>query len=421
MPGRGLSFEDLIAPVSTQEFLDGYWEKTFLHLERGQEGYFDDLFSMGDIDRWLASTRSGHSESIVVTPPMGADGTRGPVKSYQPREVPIEEISDAFTKGHSVVLNRLEDSWPAITPLVKMFGAVFCADVGVNAYLTPRGSQTFPLHTDNHDVFVLQIHGEKVWRLKALEELPLMRLSYAKDLHYPQGWGGGGDFPGPVIAEPRLRPGDVLYVPRGMPHCAVTQDKTSFHLTVSVTTLYWVDFLKMAAEQAALRAPALRKSLPPGFATDPGAPEAMRHEFGEVLKAFNEHVFFEEAFGAVQNNRFRSQGLPPDGHFASLTDLQGLSVDTEVERREHVLCRVESSADGRSIIRFGSRNVVGPPHLLRAMELIRDRGRFRIGDLPGLDDQSRVVLTRRLIREGLLRLARPQGRSAEVQAVAETV
>jgi hypothetical protein len=420
MPVRGLSFEDLIAPVSVREFMTKHWEKSFLHLERDRDEYFDDLFSMSDIDRWLASTRSGHAESIVITPPMGADGTRGPAKSYEPREVLIEEVSNAFVKGHSVVLNRLEDSWPAVSPLVHMFGAVFCADVGVNAYLTPKGSQTFPLHTDNHEVFVLQIHGEKVWRLKALTQLPIMRLSYAKDLSYPPGW-GGGDFEGQVIAEPHLRPGDVLYVPRGMPHCAVTQDKTSLHLTVSVTTLYWVDFLKMAAEQTALQTPLLRKSLPPGFATELGAPEAMGHEFGEVLKAFNERVSFAEAFEAARNNRFRSQGFPPDGHFAHLTGLQSLSVSTEVERREHVLCRVESSADGRSTIRFGSRNVSGPAHLLRAMELIRDRECFKIGDLPGLDDQSRIVLTRRLIREGLLRLARSQGRPAGVQAMAETV
>lgn len=405
MPVRGLSFEDLIAPITSQEFLDEYWEKNFLHLERGRDGYFDDLFSMGDIDRWLATTRSGHAESIVMTPPVGADGARGPARTHSPREVPTEEILEAFVKGHSVVLNRLEDSWAALSPLVKMFGAVFCADVGINAYLTPKGSQTFPIHIDNHDVFVLQIHGEKVWRLKALTELPIMRLSYAKDLSYPPGWGGGGDFEGPVIAEPHLRPGDVLYVPRGMPHCAVTQDKTSFHLTVSVTTLYWVDFLKMAAEQVALHAPLLRKSLSPGFATDPEAREAMSQEFGEVLKTFTESVSFTESFGAVQNNRFRSQGFPADGHFAQVTDLQSLSVDTEVERREHVLCRVETSTDGRSTIVFGSRTVSGPPHLRRAMELIRDQPEFRIGDLPGLDDQSRVVLTRRLIREGLLRRA----------------
>jgi hypothetical protein len=40
------------------------------------------------------------------------------------------------------------------------------------------------------------------------------------------------------------------------------------------------------------------------------------------------------------------------------------------------------------------------------MEFVRDHERFRVGDLaPWLDDTSRLVVARRLVREGLLRIA----------------
>ena len=58
----------------------------------------------------------------------------------------------------------------------------FCAQIGVNVYLTPKGSQTFPVHVDEHDVFVLQVQGEKIWRLYEMQELTVMRRDYKADL-----------------------------------------------------------------------------------------------------------------------------------------------------------------------------------------------------------------------------------------------
>ena len=57
-----------------------------------------------------------------------------------------------------------------------------------------------------------------------------------------------------------------------MPHCAIARDTTSLHLTISVTPLYWFDFLKAAVEQTLVAAPELRKSLPPGFVQRPDSP-----------------------------------------------------------------------------------------------------------------------------------------------------
>ena len=43
-----------------------------------------------------------------------------------------------------------------------------------NSYYTPRRSQGFAVHHDTHDVFVLQVAGEKHWRVyDPLLELPL--------------------------------------------------------------------------------------------------------------------------------------------------------------------------------------------------------------------------------------------------------
>ena len=47
-----------------------------------------------------------------------------------------------------------------------------------------------------------------------------------------------------------------------------------------------------------------------------------------------------------------------------------------------------------------------PARLTPVLELVRDRDSFRLEELgPWLDPQSRLVVARRLVREGLLRIA----------------
>jgi len=395
------SFCDLIAPTTLHQFVESYWEKGFFHGSTKSPHLFEPLFSLGDVDRWLTATRAGEADSVLLIPPeSGEGGTR----RYRPRDVTIDEVYEAFASGHSVVLNHLEDSWPPVLRFVKELGMTFCAEVGVNAYLTPQDSRAFATHIDEHDVFVLQVYGEKVWHLYELALLPIQRLDYRRSLAFTSDW-GDSRLKTPQIAEIRLRPGDVLYVPRGMPHHALARDSTSLHLTFSVVPLYWTDFLKAAVEQAAVHAPALRRSLPPGFVNGAEAYELMRRELDAVLEAFRERLSFEDTFTVVQKHRVLKQGFPSDGQFTHLDRLGELSPESLLEKREGLLCTVDTTKYGFSNIRFGSQHVRAPARVRRALEFIRDAPLFRVSEIPGLDEQSRLVLARRLIREGLLRFA----------------
>lgn len=406
------TFESLINPVTPKVFLTKFWEKQYLHVPRNQPGLFETLFSLGDIDCWLRSTRTGPMESVLTTPPTGSEEG---AQRCRPEDVKIDELYEAFSKGHSIVLNYLENSWPPLFGLVKSLGKAFGAQIGVNMYLTPKGSQTFSVHTDDHDVFVLQVQGEKVWRLYELRNLAVMRMDYKQDLAFTREW-GQSRLEGPLLEELTLRPGDVLYVPRGMPHCAVAKEATSLHLTISITPLYWMDFLKAAVEQATVYATELRRALPGGFVEQPAAVEAMRREFADVLRAFQENLSFDATVDLLTRNRVRTQGYPQDGHFSQLNALESLNLDSELERREGILCAVHHFEDKFSNIRFGTRHVRGPARLRQAFEFIRESERFRVSEIPGLDDQSRLVIARRLIREGLLRFTEPHPVRLEVVA-----
>jgi hypothetical protein len=395
------SFGNLIAPLSVDDFFANYWEKTFLHLQT-ESGRFLNYFSLRDIDSWLTSVRSGLPDSIVITAPEGAEAR---TEKHRPREIGVDVAYAAFASGGSLILNHMED-WPSLLRFVKALGRDFHADIGVNAYLTPKGARTFPIHTDEHDALILHLEGEKVWHLHEFSLLQL-GLTQKKNLRFSKEWYGRTKTP--QLAEICLKPGDLLYIPRGMPHYAVAQDSACLHLTVSITPLYWMDFLKIAAEYAAIHSQKLRKALPPGFVDSEEICEHMRHTFPEVMKVFQEVTSFDGVLAAVKRNRVTFQSYPSDGHFAELLETEGLTITSEVERRRDILCVVEEVLDRerntKIAIFFANEQVTGPLHLRRALEFIRSHDRFRVSEIPGLDEKGQLTLARRLIREGLLRRA----------------
>jgi hypothetical protein len=393
------TLDSILSPVTSTTFLSQYYEKSFLAV-KGARARFSSLFDVASIDAWLMNTRSGLRDSIVITSPEGAEVR---TDAYRPQELRLDLAYSLLAKGHSIVLNHLED-WPSLNTLVKGLGATFHADVGVNAYLTPQQARTFPIHTDEHDVFVLQVEGSKVWRL---HDFSILQVGFSQKRHltFPNEWYGRTSTP--QVAEILLEAGDCLYVPRGMPHYAFTQGEQSFHLTLSITPLYWLDLLKVAAEYAAMLSPPLRKALPPGFVESSHSDLELQEHFRLALAELVKHADFDGILAAARRNRVSLQGMPADGHFSHLAGLDRLSTATEVQRRPSVICFVgegfDRSRKPRACIWFGDQHVSAPIGTLKALQYIMSNEKFIIGDIPFHDDESKVTLVRRLITEGLLR------------------
>ncbi|DBA73237.1 hypothetical protein WJX77_009828 [Trebouxia sp. C0004] len=137
--------------------------------------------------------------------------------------------------------------------------------VGINAYLTPSGTQGLAPHHDDVDIFVCQTEGSKRWRLYN------PRKGFALPAH------PSGDLPEDTLGDPvmdvTLQVGDVLYMPRGTVHQAVAQQDASTHLTISTYQNHSVGTLAQAMLHSAMQGQeepvclplSLRRGLPPGF------------------------------------------------------------------------------------------------------------------------------------------------------------
>jgi hypothetical protein len=205
----------------------------------------------------------------------------------------------------------------------------------------------------------------------------------------------------PPLLDIELGPGDCLYVPRGFLHSATADVEGSAHLTVGMLTYTWNDVLREVVGQAAEEV-SFRESLPIGFARDvDGLKAQIAQRVADLalwLDKFDPDRVAESVVGRFWSLR------PPvlTGQLGQLLHLDDLDDGSVVRRRPESVCRLRVRG-GQLTVQLGDRELRMPARLEPAMRFVAATGRFTVGDLAGhLDPSSRLVLVRRLIREGLL-------------------
>ncbi len=403
-------------------FVAGHWGRTPL-LSRADElpnqSGFRDLLSPADADE-LLSRRGLRTPFLRVA----QDGVLVPAARYTggggagaeiADQVLDEKILGLYAGGATLVLQGLHRIWPALIDFTRELSLAVGQPLQTNAYLTPAGSQGFATHYDTHDVFVLQVDGEKHWRIHppVLPD-PLER----------QPWGGRADevsatATGTPALDVRLAPGDALYLPRGWLHSAKAQERSSLHLTVGVRALtrYTLveELLALAAEE-----PRLRSTLPFGIdVSDPAAVEPELTETVEVLRDWLRRVD-----PAVLAARLRQRAWPaarpaPLYPLAQTAALDALGPDSRVTLRPGLRWQLTPAGE-RVTLRVFDRTITLPQICAPALRALLFAEVSRVGDLPGLvNDADRVTLVRRLLREAVVvpaqdsYLNRPDGGAAD--------
>jgi bifunctional lysine-specific demethylase and histidyl-hydroxylase NO66 len=373
-------------------FLSSDWGRRPRYVPAVDARAFDDLLPLGDVDHIVATMALRAPAFRLVR-----DGSPVPAAEYLRRarvgSRPIDDLIDvgrvgaAFREGATIVLQGVQRYWPPVTAFCRELEQSLTHAVQANAYVTPPGSSGFEVHADTHDVFALQTHGRKRWVVYPHDEWP------------------------PEQSEPsepwdlRLEPGDCLYLPKGVRHAAETVAAPSVHLTIGVRHTTWREVLRRAVEEALADA-VLDEALPPGFANDPAslAVRAKAHvrELAEAIASHDAADLVDEAATA-----FWAARVPTlHGHLQDLLDLDDVGDETPVRRRPGAVCAVRSG-DGQVRIVLGDRTLTLPGWVEPAVRQVAASDHLRPSDLgEQLDVSSRIVLVRRLIREGLLEMER---------------
>lgn len=370
---------------------------------------FSDLLTLADVDELLSVRglrtpflRIARNGEVVDPKRFTGSGGAGAEVADQ---VSSDSVLRLFSEGSTVVLQGLHRLWP---PLIA-FADQLAADLGhptqVNAYITPPSSQGFSPHYDVHDVFVLQVAGEKHWTIHE----PVLT-----DPLRTQPWGERAAAVAaraeqePVI-DAVLRPGDALYLPRGYLHSARALGEISAHLTIgvhSVTRWGAVESALDLVRTLATDDPALRTSLPLGV--DLSAPGTTADDVAAVLAGL--HAALDRVDPAEVADRLRSrtwaQVRPePVAPLAQSTAAAALTPDTVLRLRPRLRVQlrevVGDGPDAEVVLVTGRQHRRFPAAQRPALAELLAVGELKVADLPGLSADEQRELARRLVVESV--------------------
>jgi hypothetical protein len=362
---------------------------------------FDDLFDADAVDELVSRRglrtpflRMAKEGSVLPANRFTRSGGAGASIGDQAAD---DLILARMDDGATLVLQALHRAWP---PLVD-FGSTLSAELGhpvqINAYITPHDNRGFAAHYDVHDVFVLQVAGRKRWRIYA----PVVPDPLADQPWEDHRAEVAARAEGEPLIDAVLEPGDALYLPRGTIHEAEALGELSIHLTVGVHPLTRYDVVRHLLTLAEQR-PQLRTSLPMGV--DLADPGALAPHLAEVVDELR--VFLADApVGAVADRlgadlmaRTRPEAIGP---LAQLAAVEGVGLDSLLRRRAGLRLRSAEDAESVTLTVLG-RTINLPAHWAEAIKYALQGEVFRPAELPGLNDDDRLDLARRLLREGVL-------------------
>ena len=386
--------------VPAAEFAQRHWSRAPL-LSRAADlpRSFDDLFSAEAVDE-LVSARGLRTPFLR----MAKDGTTlgdrsftrgGGIGAAIADQASDDAVLQHFTDGATLVLQGLHRTWRPVIDFSQALAAELGHPVQVNAYVTPPENTGFSDHYDVHDVFVLQIAGEKRWRIRPpVHDLPLRDDPWTDHRAAVEE---------AALAEPLIEetfaPGDCLYLPRGYLHSATALGGTSIHLTIGVhawTRRHVADELLRAAVSRASRSTELRTALPVGTDLVGDGPriddvEVARAALLEALAEVDASDLATALAGAAR----AAQRPAPLAPLAQAEAAHTLTDRSRVVVRDHVAATLVPAAGGRTVLRsrVGTQTVERAD--LAAVQQMLESGSATAAEL-GLE------LTRALLRAGVV-------------------
>ncbi|HYF06335.1 MAG TPA: cupin domain-containing protein [Acetobacteraceae bacterium] len=257
-----MTLADLLAPMSPEQFFAEYYDRQPLHLQ-GKASKFAHVLSWRQINRLLDMSHiwTDHSLKLVL------DGTPIPAAQYCTRATTREamqglqpdaaRVQDWVKRGASVVMNDVDSLTPGLAAVSDALEAAGLGKAQANVYVSWQSHKAFAAHYDTHDVWAVQVEGEKSWNVwEGRAEYPIGHPAFrslTQDHHERA--------KGRLRAKVTLKTGDLLYLPRGWYHDALAEAPSSVHVAYGVHAPLGMDLMTILGERVLYDAE-FRKPLP---------------------------------------------------------------------------------------------------------------------------------------------------------------
>ena len=229
--------------IFSDDFIAKNFGQDYIHIE-AMDDMSDDTFTYADFQRMLEM--KGHwnpgslmvmSDTNKVDPSLYFD--ESPRVSGNERFIlNLEKLEALIKRGCSVILNDVHTLNPFLQQFALKLQTLTNATCQANLYFSMGNNKAFGPHFDMHDVFALHCAGEKVWNIyENVEPYPVNSDIFQKDLKERMALCGA------LKEKVTLKPGSLLYLPRGQFHDALASANGAIHIAFGVQRMMPLDLL----------------------------------------------------------------------------------------------------------------------------------------------------------------------------------
>ena len=390
----------LLAPITEERFFNQYWEQESFHIERKDQAHLCNILSTDEIKALI-------EKNIISYPQLSLTQLSTPINSDDYTDnnnvANAEKVFALYKAGATVILSNVVEHFSALSQLVQSLIVETQMRWQANIYLTPAANQGFAPHYDTHDVFILQIEGQKKFRFFTSElKLPFPEDNYdiALNAH-------------PELCEAvTLNAGDTLYIPRGHVHDAQTVgDESSLHVTLGCYPMIQRDLLQCYMQVAAEQMDNLRQSIPRSLWLNPASSTEHNDVLQNGLRSISSHpesaYWLEEALERLKDEFALSLGLP-DGQDSqeqpiadSVNEVTSLDANSRIFVKQNRILSIQTT-DEHCQIRCPGRLLEFEHPLSAAVDYLVAQKSLTLNDLPAITPDQAVALVKQLLADSIV-------------------
>ncbi len=242
-----LTFRELVAPIDPEVFLRDTYGKKPLHIP-GAADKFAKIFSWDQLNELLARSTLWSDRSFELARGgrmlraedycyPGVDREGKAIKKPDPARV-----QEHLRAGATLALDFIELQAPGLRSLAQTLEVVTGAQVCASMFCSWQATQGYASHFDVQNVFACHISGTKTWRVYEgrfpnAADLPGAHRDSFPQAHHEQAKGA-------LLQEVVMTPGDLLYLPHGQYHDALSSSEAAMHVSFGTIHLVVHDFLE---------------------------------------------------------------------------------------------------------------------------------------------------------------------------------
>ena len=223
-------------------FYKNFFGKKYLHKKKLIKN-FNDIVSLEILDDMLSKTNIWNKHNFL----MMLNKKQINYNEFSSMSIDISgntnrpnvnKVQKLVSKGASIILNDIEKYNSNLLKIADELQTLTNGRCQGNLYFSMASHQAFGPHFDLHDVFAIHFEGEKVWNIyENIEDAPINHPAFiiSSEERVQRA--------GKLIDQVTLKPGDLLYIPRGQYHDALASENGAIHVAFGLTYFKPIDLM----------------------------------------------------------------------------------------------------------------------------------------------------------------------------------